>query len=237
MKKKIILSVFILLSYFNYSQSNLSKIVYKRSVYNNNDVQSKNQDVNKIGKFVDDIISKIEYELLFNETESIYQVVNNLELKESPVYRLAVGSDKIFYRNIKSKEFIKNVETLGSPINVEMKYNKYDWEITKETKKIGKFTCFKAVAIFKEHNPLRKVENTFTPVVWFTMDIPLPFGPEGLDGLPGLVLEATLNGQTYFYASKLELNKYNNSDFKIQKPKGEVISEDRYMKILEDRLN
>ncbi|MEZ4855093.1 MAG: GLPGLI family protein [Gelidibacter sp.] len=241
MKKNIIILLLLTVSNCIYAQevkvNNISKVIYKRSVYQDLEIKSKNPDVNKIGKHVSEIIKELEFELLFNTNSSIYHIVPNLKLEESPFYKLVAGTESIYYRKVDTKEFLKNVQTLGTPINVIMDYNKYNWIITKETKMFGEYKCYKATAIYKEFNPIHKSVSTFTPIVWFTPEIPVPFGPEGLDGLPGLVLEASLNGQTYYYASKIEINKYNNKDYTIEKPNAKSLSEDKYAKILNDRFN
>lgn len=55
------------------------------------------------------------------------------------------------------------------------------WELTNLQKQIGKFSCQQAVGKFRGR--IYKV--------WFTPEIPLPYGPWKLGGLPGLILEAT----------------------------------------------
>ena len=55
------------------------------------------------------------------------------------------------------------------------------WEFGDETKKIGKFLCKKAIANFRG----RKY------ICWYTEEIPLPYGPWKLQGLTGMILEAT----------------------------------------------
>jgi GLPGLI family protein len=65
-----------------------------------------------------------------------------------------------------------------------------DWKINKETKKIGNFTCKKATASFRGRN--------YT--AWFTTEIPLPFGPWKLQGLPGLILEAYDTNKFVYWA-------------------------------------
>jgi GLPGLI family protein len=68
------------------------------------------------------------------------------------------------------------------------------------------------------YNPVKNRKLVFTPIVWFTPDIPASFGSKGLDGLPGLVLEGTINGKKFIYASKIE---FDYKKFKeIAKPKG-----------------
>lgn len=70
-----------------------------------------------------------------------------------------------------------------------------NWKIEKETKKIGKFLCNKATATFRGRQ--------YT--VWYTPEIPLPYGPWKLQGLPGLILEAyDSNKFVYWYSKTIE---------------------------------
>jgi GLPGLI family protein len=76
------------------------------------------------------------------------------------------------------------------------------WELLNETKNINSFSCQKAIGNFRG--------RTYT--VWFTNDIPVSLGPWKLNGLPGLILEATdsLN-QFQFFAEKIELQMEVNT--------------------------
>lgn len=58
-------------------------------------------------------------------------------------------------------------------------YNNLKWNITDETKNIGGYNSIKATTEFRG----RKW------IAWFTPDIPLPYGPWKLHGLPGLITE------------------------------------------------
>lgn len=70
-----------------------------------------------------------------------------------------------------------------------------NWKIGKETKKIGKFTCKIATTNFRGRNY----------IAWFSTEIPLPYGPWKLQGLPGLILEAyDTNKFVYWYAKSVE---------------------------------
>lgn len=78
---------------------------------------------------------------------------------------------------------------------VAEKTPKIEWELEKETKKIGKFTANKATGVFRG--------RTYT--AWYTLEIPLPYGPWKLQGLPGLILEAyDKDKEMYIYFKSLE---------------------------------
>lgn len=72
---------------------------------------------------------------------------------------------------------------------------KIDWRIYGERKTIGTFNCVLATGTYGG-----RVYD-----VWFTNDIPVPFGPHRLGGLPGLILEAeSRDGKVKFEFVKFE---------------------------------
>lgn len=78
---------------------------------------------------------------------------------------------------------------------VAEKRPKINWQLKTETKKIGKFTAHKATGMFRG--------RVYT--AWYTIDIPLPYGPWKLQGLPGLILEAyDENKEMFLYFKSLE---------------------------------
>lgn len=82
-----------------------------------------------------------------------------------------------YYNDLKKGKFYSR--DLGFSY-VQEDLPKISWNILEETKTIGNFECQKATATFRGRH--------FT--AWFTMSIPLPYGPWKLQGLPGLILEA-----------------------------------------------
>ena len=78
---------------------------------------------------------------------------------------------------------------------VKDNYNNLKWDISGEKKTIAGYECVKATASYRGREW----------IVWFSPDIPLPFGPWKLHGLPGLILEATDATERYaFKAVKIE---------------------------------
>lgn len=57
---------------------------------------------------------------------------------------------------------------------------KLNWELKNESKEIGGFICKKAITNFRGREY----------VCWYTEEIPLPYGPWKLQGLPGIIMEA-----------------------------------------------
>jgi GLPGLI family protein len=83
-----------------------------------------------------------------------------------------------------------------------------DWIIMKETRKIGNLQAIHAKGVFGGR----------TYNVWFTPDIPLPFGPFKLGGLPGLILEAYSEDGIVKY--KFERFESSTTDaIEMEKPK------------------
>lgn len=77
-----------------------------------------------------------------------------------------------------------------------------NWKLEKETKKIGKFTAHKAIGHFRGRN--------YT--AWYILEIPLPYGPWKLQGLPGLILEAYDNDkEMYIYFKSIEYPTANKA--------------------------
>lgn len=172
---------------------------------------------------------KISY-LVFNKNEANYitqkdslQNLNPADLKQiyesndgsliqinSNVYTTPRGFE--VYTNL-SKDSIWSSYKWKEYAYLKEKKQDLKWELQKETKKIGHFVCQKAVG------KLRGREY----IAWFSPEIPVPFGPWKLQGLPGLILEAyTPDEEIYFSAKKIEYPTKNPTPIsKIAIKKGE----------------
>jgi GLPGLI family protein len=94
------------------------------------------------------------------------------------------------------------------------------WDIAEETKMIGIYKVQKATAHFRGRD--------YT--AWFTPQIPLPYGPWKLVGLPGLILEAyDTNKEIYWYFKNIEYPTKQSHQLKsIDNPNASWISFKEY---------
>lgn len=107
--------------------------------------------------------------------------------------KVSKEGDQVIY-NIKKNTVWSNL-LYRNQIYIKEIAPKIKWKIEKDIKKIGKFNCKKATTTFRGRN--------YT--AWFTTEIPLPFGPWKLNGLPGLILEAyDANKYLYWYFKSVE---------------------------------
>jgi GLPGLI family protein len=174
-------------------------------------------------------LDKIECELYFNKNQSIFKMVDKLEYDNDFSYQMASAfASGTYYTDLISKKKINQNQDFGETVNIIIPSKKYKWEITTETKIISGYKCYKAVCVWEEFSKGRQKQLTFNSEVWFTPEIPAPFGPLGLDGLPGLVLEGNLGGgASHFYATKISFN-VNNPKIKLNLPTGKYITEDEF---------
>lgn len=180
-----------------------------------------------------ELISKPAYFVLeFNSYESSYKnneiVMQSDEDKKNKVSSLQIfggGPNCNYYTNVKDSTTLANIDAFGETLIVT--YNFPEWEIINETKKIGNYTCYKAVQKNKNGT---LIKNKF---VWYTPEIPNQFGPRLYVGLPGMVLEV-IRGKTRIIASKITLNNVE-STVKIEKPiNGVRLTEEQYKKKVQE---
>ena len=159
-----------------------------------------------------------DYVLLFNPDESYYYVDAGMEVDEveDPVsykFSLMILGKGVYYQNRKEGIQLNQKESLNELYLVSDTIRN-DWHITNETKKIAGFTVYKATKPCKCGQDIE---------AWFAPDIPVPFGPAGFNGLPGLILEVT----KYKHTLRAKKIKLLNKPLKIKRPeKGKPITEE-----------
>jgi len=196
-----------------------------------------------------------EYTLNFNKNESIYKEVEDLDKPSSMssggmvVMVAGSGDGDLLYKNIKENRFANQSDLLGKIFLIKDELEQPEWEMEKETKNIGEYTCFKAtvkrmatmsssmtMSVNSDEETkepeVEEVEQTVT--AWYTLQIPVKHGPGNYSGLPGLILEVN-DGSESILCSKIILNP--KGGITINEPKkGKVVSQEKFDTIMEKKM-
>lgn len=241
----VLLLLFCLAHYYSFGQQNISgKVIYKigfssgaeerstRMQEASNHMGQEQDNFIAIMSEVNEKIGQYEFELQFNSATSMYRLRNEV-IGDNLSDKLAistVGGHTTYFKDLSQQRRIEQKRYSGQLLNVIMEYDRFAWNITHESKMIDKYLCYKAETMVV--NTGKFGEEVSTPItVWFTMSIPAPYGPQGIDGLPGLILEATVGeSDRYIYASKVTLLP---GSLELNLPKGgKALSKKEYEKIL-----
>ncbi len=181
-----------------------------------------------------------QYQLDFTQEESIFKKLAKLD-KPAPkaggisISMSVVGDEEILYKNIKENKLINETELYGKPFLIQDNIEARNWQLSKESKTIGEYICFKATYL---PNPNSNVESDNDSdqkeiIAWYTPQIPVKNGPKDYEGLPGLILEIQ-DGNLIFLCTKIVLNP--DEAVIITKPtKGKKVSQKEFTAILEKK--
>ena len=202
------------------------------------------------------------YILTFNKEESFFKEEEKLDAMSGATDSWGKNfSPGDQYKNVKTNTQIQNQEFYGKKFLVKDKLQEINWEMGKETKVIGKYTCFKATASIptseltwydfswsklrnqnsasenKDENSTEEkdVEIPMTEVeAWYTVQIPVRHGPLDYWGLPGLILEVSA-GNTTILCSKVVMNPKDKNEIKAPN-KGQEITKTDYQKTIVEKM-
>lgn len=197
------------------------KTVLENTVVNNNYTPQEKKMVDQMGN---DLLA-MRFHLYCNDSVAVFKKIEDLTIENPSPVQAVIGSG-VYTIDFNKKENIKHVESMGELYRVLYPFEQYKWQITSETKIIDGYTCYKATTTKATYSQLKNRMVTLTPTVWFTPAIPATAGPFGLNGLPGLILEATLNNKTSYAATLIKVD-YKMKDKKefIIPTKGKLVTE------------
>lgn len=191
------------------------------------------------------------YMLNFNKDISVYKEEESLAPPQPSGMQIVVfssGGADILFKNIKEERFVNQNDLFGKIFLVKDSLKPINWELGKETKNIGTYTCFKAtytkevetieggvsVNGDKDLDKETPVKKSITVTAWYTPQIPVSHGPELFQGLPGLILEVNDGSQT-IVCSKIVINPEKSIDLDEPK-KGKEVSQEEYDIIVEEKM-
>lgn len=194
------------------------------------------------------------YILDFNKEASLFEEKEKLDAisgaTDSWGKNFARGKQ---YKNVKDNQLVQSQEFYGKRFLVVDSLETINWQLQQESKTIGNYTCFKAVASVPTVNlewfnfswsDLRREEaakdgeqpeiEMTTIEAWYTPQIPVSHGPAEYWGLPGLILEVSA-GNTVMLCSEIQINPEDKVE--IAAPdKGKITTKKEYREIIVSKM-
>jgi GLPGLI family protein len=184
------------------------------------------------------IFKSMTFILSYNASEAIFLTEMDEMIKDGDEIALIAANvfsnaNTIFYTNLSENLNLRALDYLGEKFLINDGNSDVEWTVSNETKTILGYRCYRAFKEIEEHNQILNQKRTLIYEVWFTPDIPVSFGPIGLGGLPGLILEATRNNRFTYRARTIQF---------FEKPieletnfKGTKISKEEFLKLISKR--
>lgn len=221
MKKSIYITLLLVYNTLMFSQQ--GEIIY--AVKFDTDVSKAKEQFQANIKSISTHVNLQKFQLNFKSQTSVFKNITNStnDNKVSSDDKIAgiLTSNGIIYFDSKS---LITIDKKEDGILIKSTTKQTDWEITKETKKIEKYTCYKALKKTSFLNRKGELKSKMT-IAWFTPELPFSFGPKNYFGLPGLILEVEESNKLIYYATSINLSKKVN---KIELPKGKSITQEEY---------
>ncbi|MGJ8591838.1 MAG: GLPGLI family protein [Aquaticitalea sp.] len=198
--------IFIISIFFITSVSVSQTIIVDYKIISNSEILkniSSNEEIPKeeIQAFIQafDIINSMKMHLKADNNKSYYwgnnQIGNDSDELTFSLAKTMIGNDKKYFTNLTEGTILKQVKAFGETFLIKDSINSLDWILTKESKKIDKYLCFKATSTYNVANTVGNFINVVT--AWYCPNIPYNFGPKNYSGLPGLILELSDDKFTY----------------------------------------
>jgi GLPGLI family protein len=168
----------------------------------------------------------LEFNLTFAKNISIFSFNNKMKKNENSVNLSQINAENLglFYTDI-NKGIILNQKTMyGQQFIVKENIKNINWILTNEHRKIGNYTCYKAIYRTKVYlrSESGKIEKQKNVIAWYSPQLPYSTGPKGYSGLPGLIVEL-YDDIFIYYLKRIDFNKIIN--IKMARPSnGKLVS-------------
>ncbi len=217
----------------------IGKVTYNATVEQTKEYKEKYKNQNtsqdRLFKAIEKEGEKFNLELVFSKQNSVYHLIEpmNKDSKSQYAFNLAkiiYKAGNKFYYSTKEKTITKEVDFLENKYLIENKNDFATWKMLNRQEKIGKYTCYLAE---REYEYLsRKGKTIVKQTVWYTTELPFPFGPAEFVGFPGLVLKVK-SGTIVYNAKLIKMNPHEKIVFNTEK-RGKKISQKEFDKIAKE---
>lgn len=194
------------------------------------EIKSESTDKNEVNHYykISEVLKDIQFDLLFENNLAVFKNEKILSLDKNQIFNkmaLLYCSKGTYLTNTKEKAQILITNFDGSEMKVKIPFEEQnDWKLTKESKEIEGFVCYKAIKTVTVPKGKRNI------IAWYTPEIPISLGPKEYVGqLPGLIMEIH-DLLVSFTCSHIDLDSEKNN-VAIQWPKDiNTMTEEEYIK-------
>lgn len=136
------------------------------------------------------------FDLVFDETKSIYRPGKEVEQKNSGFFE-SPALQNIVYTDLNAEKVTSQKQVFETMFLVQDSTKKFTWKLEPETRTIAGFECRKAVT---------RICDSVVVVAFYSEEIIPSVGPESFNGLPGAILGlAVPRLYTTWFATKVEV--------------------------------
>ncbi len=195
--EKYFVIILILTSNIFYAQE--AEIIYKSIYFDDPSVKMDKNFQIKVSREINDM----QYLLRYTKKQSFFEGLPHVP-HDKFMAKMATGvtqSNVDWYQYPNEKQSYHNKKIDDSIYRVKYEDRMPKWNLHNKKKEIDGYVCYKATIDHTHHY----TEDQFTIEAWYTPEIPVPYGPVGYGGLPGLILELKRSHVVYI-AQEVTLN-------------------------------
>lgn len=172
-------------------------------------------------------VSVVTYhEFIGDTTRSLYRPGKEAAIDPRTWYR-PVADKNVVYTDFRTGKVISQKPVWEETFLVEDSLLKIKWKITPDTRIIAGYECRKAVGI---------LYDTIAIFAFYTDELMVTGGPEGVHGLPGMILGMGIPRlHSTWYATKVEVNDVNTNPI-APATKGKKVNRQKMVQALEKVL-
>ena len=173
-----------------------------------------------------------KWELTFTDNESLYQPLKETELtgtnaNQSGQYMRFGRENRIVYKNLPGDEMTDSRDFMQKQFLIKGFVTSRKWKIGKKQKQILGYNCMEASC---------KIDSATIVTAWFSPQLAISNGPADYQGLPGMILQISINdGERTITATEVKLKDVDTSVI-VEPTKGKEVTSDEFEKIREEKM-
>lgn len=177
------------------------------------------------------LIKNLDYKLVFNSKSSFFEknekLTNDSYRSRDKIIERRISFGK-YYRFLENNLKLHQIKLFNQTILKKDSLYDQHWILSDKEAIISNLKCNYAFLNLKDERTGydQKIE------AWYSTEISLPYGPNGFDGLPGLIIKLKRDN-VIFILDKIEFFK---KEKKINEPDGRIMTEDELMDYASDYL-